>query len=203
MTRILNILHTIIASRDCTPSTNPLLGLAHDFIPSPFWVLVKVVFLTVTIWTLSASKSLARLPMLWKRNHIYVFDQCIAHANQEFLSFSTQKKKEEEEARVSFSKLTEVQFQISLLISTKMQNCRIVLALELWILWKISPVFPLKSSQVCICLKVVVLLKLVKIGSFNSWTMVLFLLYSQGNPTHKNFGMKFQKQIIIIIMNRK
>ena len=44
--------------------TNPLLGLAHDLILTPFCVPIKVTVLTVTFWTPSSSRSFARLPML-------------------------------------------------------------------------------------------------------------------------------------------
>lgn len=48
----------------------PLLGLAHDFMRTPFWVLVKTALVTVTFWTPSSLRPWPRLPMLYhSRKH--------------------------------------------------------------------------------------------------------------------------------------
>lgn len=54
----------MIASWKRTFLTNPLLGLPHVFILTPFWVPVNVTVLTVTFCTPASFKSFPKLPML-------------------------------------------------------------------------------------------------------------------------------------------
>lgn len=69
--------------------TKLLLALAHVLIRTPFWVLLKTEFVTVTFWTPSSFADAPRLPMLWihKTEFVTVIFQTLTVLMDRWLKF--------------------------------------------------------------------------------------------------------------------